>query len=247
VAVGVLVAATSVAPAQTAGEPVSITLIVRPKVQTADFGKSVVLAGRITGSEALTAALADRRVELEVEAIAEGYERPVDVEPIVPKANGTFTRKYDIAVNSRITLRTQQNGAFVGASPTVRSLWRPLPEISNYTRGRKLVMEYRASVTGGIPFSRGSLKIRRGTATRAVFYAGPRNMAIPQVGKAKLKSAYDGEVHARLAIPFKDLPPAPNGGRIYACVKGTAFLGTLPVDSDCGIKRSKGHIDPPST
>lgn len=232
----------AVAPAQIAAEPVVISLQVTPKVQVADFGKFVTLSGRVTGGPAVTAALAARSLELEVDSIAEGYNRPVDVEPIVPKADGTFKRKYDIAVNSRITLHPPAGGAFQGASPTIRSLWRPLPEVSNYTRGNKLVMEYRVSVTGGIPFSRGSLKIRRGTATKAYFYAGPHK-AIPRLGSATLKSAYDGELHATLAFPFSKLPPG--GGRIYACVKGTAFLGTQPVDRTCGVRRSTGVIPPP--
>jgi hypothetical protein len=190
----------------------------------------------------VAAALAAGDLDLEVGAIAAGYERPIDIEPITPEADGTFSRKLDVAVNARITLHPPEGSAFSGASPTVTTHWRPLPEVSNFTRGRKLVMEYRVSVPGGIPFSRGSLDIQRGTATKAVFYAGPKK-AIPRLGTARLKSAYDGEVHARLAFPFSKLPPG--GGRVYACVAGTAFLGTDPVDPGCGGKRSTGVIRVP--
>ena len=103
-----LVAVGGVAPAQVAPEPVTITLAVKPKLQVADFGKSVTISGKVTGTAALAQALQDKRFELEVEAIADGYNRPVDVEAIVPKADGSFSRKYDIAVNSRITLKTPE-------------------------------------------------------------------------------------------------------------------------------------------
>ena len=243
IAAGAALTAAGMALAQTGGDPVSISLTVKPKVQTADFGTYAVLKGRVTGSPALSAALASKRFELQVEAIAEGYERPVDVAPIVPKADGTFKAKYDIAINSRITLRTRAGGSFTGQSPTVRSLWKPVPEVSNFTRGKKLVMEYRVSIPGGIPFSTGSLKILPGAAKKAYFYAGPAK-SIRLLSTGRLRSAYGGERHARLAYPFSKLPPG--GGRIYACVKGAAFLGTVPLDPACGGRRSTGVIPPPT-
>lgn len=233
-------AATAQAPARP--EALAITLSVSPAVQTADFDKTVTLSGEVSGGPVLADALDEDRFELELDAVALGYDRPVDIEPITPRRDGSFRRKLDVAVNTRITLRPPEGGAFRGRSNTVTTRWKPLPEVSNYVRGSKLVMEYRVSVPGGIPFSRGSLRIRRGTARRAVFYAGPKR-AIPRLGSARLRSAYDGEVHARLAFPFRKLPPG--GGRIYACLRGTAFLGTEPLDRRCGRKRTRRSMPAP--
>jgi hypothetical protein len=228
-------------------ETVTITLKASPAVQDADFDKSITISGKVTGSEALTSALAEGSLRLNVSAVALGYNRAFDVAPIKPAADGTFHRKIDAAINAHISV-SPAGSDFSGTSPTVTTHWKPVPEIFNYSEdnNKTLVIEYRASIPGGIPFLTGSFKMRRGNAKQAFFYAGPTDKPTTRLGHTKLKSSYDGEVHAKFSIPFKQLPKLPPGaqGRVYACFKGVAFLGTDPLDGTCGKKKSTGRIIP---